>query len=733
MNENHKTIGRWRTLRQMKHRDYKWQTSDRRKTRSERLQKLRANGNQIQPHKDQAKYHSNQPKYSVPQTGKTEQKKPKSTKNFWSIPWLFWVLLLVIVPTGAGITAISALFKLPSQPDCDSSYWPTASASKRLYCAQVLANPQTSDGLLQAINLVDVLSKDHPMRPQINGYIEEWSKKILSLGDLAFQDGKLEEAIKIAKKVPQQVSAYPLVETQIQQWQKTWNQAEATYKKTQEHLRNERWNQASMEASRLLSVPNSYWETKKYQELINDIKRTRKEGGQLNQARDIGEQGGLDNLTTAIKQAEEIKQNSYLYQVAQNLVLKFGEQIVDLAMVELNEGDWQAALRIVNKVPENEPLQKKAEDIELLARAHSPANLGTVAGLEDAITQVQELTAERPLYGKAQQLINLWQQEIADLTIIEEGKKLAQPGGISDLKVAIAKLQTIPPSNPRGQEASTFIEGWSRQLQQQEDRPLLEKAEKLASFGDISSLQAAIAEASQIGMGRTLYEEAQNKISLWTEKVQRFQDQPILDEAQTLALAGDLDGAIAKAEEIQPRRFLYSQARSKIEQWQSQQQAERSLENAQQAAVAATADAYAQAITLAEQVPNSSSRRWEASQLINQWSQQILSIAMDEVNRDLPRAIQIAQKIPENSIAYNSAQKQITIWQSWLNPAPSIEEYQDPTPQYQAPVDDESQLPTENPSSLDFQSPQSENQTPLTDERGKPLVSQPKFPDSNSN
>lgn len=91
-------------------------------------------------------------------------------------------------------------------------------------------------------------------------------------------------------------------------------------------------------------------------------------------------------------------------------------------------------------------------------------------------------------------------------------KKLAQPGGISDLKAAIAKLQTVPPYNPRGQEVTTLIGALSRQLQQQEDRPYLEKAEKLASFGDISSIQAAIDEASQIGRGRTLYEEAQQKI-----------------------------------------------------------------------------------------------------------------------------------------------------------------------------------------------------------------------------
>ncbi|NER02360.1 MAG: hypothetical protein F6K17_06800 [Okeania sp. SIO3C4] len=718
-------MDRWRTLRQMKQKDQtKLQLPERRKNREERLQQLRSNGSQIQTYKHPAKPSTLQ-KHSVSQIEKTRQKSPKSAKspkstnNIWPTKWLFWIALLAIVPAGAGITAISALFKLPSQADCEVSYWPAASASKRLYCAQLLATSPSVDSLLQAINLVDVLSNDHPMRPHIDGYIEQWSEKILSLGDLAFQDGKLEEAINIAQKVPQKVSAYPLVKEQIQNWQKTWTQAETTYQKAEEHLRQEEWNQASMEASRLLSVPNVYWESKKYQELINDIKRTRKEGGKLNQARDIGEQGGLDNLTNAVKKAQAIGKNSYLYQTAQKLILNFGEQIADMALVELNEGDWQEALKIVNKVPENDVLEEKVKDIEILARAHSPANLGTIAGLEDAIAQVQKLKTERPLYSKAQQLISIWQQEIADVKIIQEGKKLAQPGGISDLKAAIAKLQTVPPYNPGGQEATTLIEVWSRQLQQQEDRPYLEKAEKLASFGDISSIQAAIDEASKIGRGRTLYEEAQQKIQRWTQRVQRYQDRPILDNAERLALSGNLEQAIVIAQQIRQGRVLFPQARSKIQQWQSQKQVEETLNNARKAAALGTADGYAQAISIAQKVPTYSSRQSEASQLINQWGQQILSIAMDEVNRNVPLAIEIASKIPVSSIAYNSAQNQIRTWQTWVNTTPTPE-YQAPTPEYQTPTPEAVEYQTIPIPPDQSQQLREENQRTIKDERGNP-------------
>ncbi|MDE5090324.1 MAG: hypothetical protein O4750_00610 [Trichodesmium sp. St18_bin3_1_1] len=711
MNEKHKTIGQGRILSQMKPRDKtQWQLSEPRKNRQERLQEIRANGSQIKTYKSPAKY-SNQQKKSVSQIKKTEPKKRKSTNNLGSIYGPLLILLLVIVPTGASITAISALLKLPYNEDCESTYWRTASASKRLYCAQLLATSPTLDSLLKAIDLVDVLSNGHPMRPQVDSYIEMWSKKILSLGDLAFQDGKLEEAITIAERVPQKVPAYSLVEQQIQEWQKTWNQAEGNYQQTQEYLREEEWHQASIEASRLLSVPNVHWGTKKYQKLINDIKKTRKEGAKLEEVRELGEAGGLNNLTNGIKQAQEIEENSYLYQKAKKLIVNLGKKVIDIALVKLNAGNWQEALDAVNKVPKNDALLELVEDIEVLARAHSPANLATIAGYEDAIAQVKTLKAERPFYSKAQELISLWEQEIADVTIIEEGKKLALPRGISDFKAAIAKVQTISPYNPRGKEATTLIKAWSRELQRQEDQPFLEKAKKLASFGDMSSLQAAISEASQIGRGRTLYQEAQSQINRWTEQVERFQDQPIIAQAELLASSGKIEQAITKAQEIKSGRILYNQARAKIQQWQAQQETKIKLENARQAAQTATTDAYVTAIGLAQQVPTSSSRQLEASQLINQWSQQILLIAMEVVKQDVPRAISIARKIPTSTLAYNSAQSQISIWQSWLNLSEPVEDRTLPSDPYQESREEKSRI--------------------LTDERGKPLVSTPKFTDNN--
>ena len=78
---------------------------------------------------------------------------------------------------------MAMLLKLPAAPNCPAIFWPLASASVRLHCAQVAANKETVDDLLEAIALVDSLPKDHPLRPEIDRHIEEWSLDILKIGD----------------------------------------------------------------------------------------------------------------------------------------------------------------------------------------------------------------------------------------------------------------------------------------------------------------------------------------------------------------------------------------------------------------------------------------------------------------------------------------------------------------------------------------------------------------------
>ncbi len=701
MNEKNKIIKHWHNSQ-----DDRWQDiqsvakpiPDRRKNRAERLRALKARNNPVMMQDRSArkppKKAENPPRPPLERGGLKEntprptqemalkQKRPLTNEGRqargwgWPLYWLFWMLTIALIPGGAGLTALHELIRLPSRHDCSELYLPLTSAAKRLYCAEVKASSQSIPGLLEAIALVNALPQDNPLRSQANSQIEKWSEKILSMGELAFQDGNLEKAIATARQVPSNVPAYPLVESRVQKWESIWNKAEETYKKAEQNLRNERWHDAYLEATRLLSVPNSYWENTKYVELTDRIRQARQDGKRLNQARDVGDKGGFENLAEAIELAGEIEQNSYLYQAAQKLIVDFGNEILDLALAKLDEGKWQETIRMVSSVPPTESLQKTAEDLVALARAHSPAELGTVGSIEDAIRRAKEINSQRPLYSRAQALINRWEREIGDVSAIEESEKLARGGRVNDFQAAIAKLRTIPASNPRALEAKGLIARWTNDIEEIEDAPLLEKADRLASFGDVKSLEAAIASASQVGQGRVLYPDAQRRIQNWTERIERYQDQPLLDKAQQLAFSGKLDEAIALLETIKPGRLLYNEARTKISAWSRDLEAERTLENARIAARGGTPDAYITAIMLANQVPIYNPSRQLADLVISEWSQQILVLAMDAANRDLQRAIEIANRVPYGTSAYTAAQAQIQTWRSLLAPPPR-EDYQE--------------------------------------------------------
>ena len=56
----------------------------------------------------------------------------------------------------------------------------------------------------------------------------------------------------------------------------------------------------------------------------------------------------------------------------------------------------------------------------------------------------------------------------------------------------------IPANNPRASEARQEMGRWRTQVETIEDRPYLDRAQQIAVLEDVNSLQAAIAEASQI-------------------------------------------------------------------------------------------------------------------------------------------------------------------------------------------------------------------------------------------
>jgi hypothetical protein len=587
----------------------------------------------------------------------------------WTKSWVLWTILLALVPGTIAFLSMAMLLKLPSAPNCPSIFWPLASASVRLHCAQLAASKQTVNDLLQAISLVKQLPESHPLRSEIDRLLKEWSKDILQLADRSFQTGKIDEAIATARQIPEELSSSKLVDEQISKWQTIWSKADGIYKDAEGELRKEHWQSAFMTASKLLRVDNKYWATTKYDQLNRVIAKAREDGEKLAKAESLAENRVVDNLVEAIKLASSIGQDSYIYQKAQEAIPKFGRQILELAQKKLDRQDADEAISIAQQIPVNTGLQVEAEDFIAIAEAQRSAWIGTVSGLEAAIAQAQQIDVSRPVHDKAQKLIARWQLEIEDVSRLEKARTLASQGTVSDLSAAIAEAQLVPVSNPRAKEARREMGRWRAQIETIEDRPYLDRAEQIAMLEDVSSLQAAIAEASQIRNGRALYPEARKKVRSWTGKIERIQDQPYLDQARDLARSGNLPAAISAAGQIASSgRALSGEAQASIDDWQGQIRARENWKKAREVALAGTPDALAEAIRLANRVPDSSLLRNDVNPAIDQWGQQLLDIARSQSQSDISQGIETAKLIPRASSAYRAAREQIRAWREFLNP-----------------------------------------------------------------
>ncbi|BAZ44804.1 hypothetical protein NIES4102_18210 [Chondrocystis sp. NIES-4102] len=590
----------------------------------------------------------------------------------WWKRWQIWGLILVLCSGGVGYGATSMLLKLPKTQSCSKVFWPIASASMRLYCAQTAAEKNDVEGLLAAINLLAVLPDNHPLSSEINRNIDRWATSILEIGESEFQAGKLESAIATAKKIPAGVSAQKLVKEKISNWQSVWSEAEDIYREVEDKLRQADWNGAFNWAGRLTESSNRYWATIKYEESIDNINIAQEENASLTKAQTQIDNGKIDDLLLAIDKADDILPKSYTYEQAQKVIAQAREKLLVIIEQLIDTQDWRELLRVSNRIPDSLKLQNRVEDWQILANAGSSAQLDTVFGMEEAIEEAKKLKKNSKYYPLTQRLIGRWQLEIEDVRHLSKARELAEVGTVAGLNSAIAEARLIPSANPRYSDAQQEIYGWRREIQTIEDQPVLERAKELSYSNNVSAWQRAIAEASLITSSSPLYGEAQGYINTWRANIQRIEDQPILNEADSLANVEQYSAAISTASKISSGRALYSDAQNRIARWQAEIDGERYLRQARDIASQGTPEALARAIRVARQAPSSSSARSQVVGDVNYWAEQILFLARDAANNSLETAIAIAGQVPSGTTSFSTAQEEIKIWKIELYPEPEV-------------------------------------------------------------
>ena len=345
------------------------------------------------------------------------------------LPVQLWIGLIILLPLGTGVLGVWLLSKM-DDVECQTVWLsPLATESTRLYCAQITADRQTATDLAEAIKLADSISLSHPLRQDGDRLIQQWSNRLLELGDTAFQNGKLDDAIIMLQSIPDGTPLYASTTQQIEQWRETWKQAEDIVQKVQDAIAADNLLIAFAEARTLLKINNEYWRTTRFQDVVNQI-QTAKESKIAQAAAD--RKKGIANAPF--------------------------EKMRPLTTDELMSG-WQ-----------------KEQDQEAaihLQKARSLAATDEVSRLRDAIAEAQMVLSGSAQYTQAQQLIKDWSTQIEtaeDRPSLNRATALARKGGIDSLEAAITEANRIYFGRALYREAQANIDQWSAQVRQLYDR-----------------------------------------------------------------------------------------------------------------------------------------------------------------------------------------------------------------------------------------------------------------------
>ena len=581
----------------------------------------------------------------------------------WLRSWPLVMLVIFGILGAAGTTAVVSLFRIPNLPNCRAIFWPTASASLRLQCAESYAAQGDVKNLLAAIALVDKLPEDHPLRSDIiNDRIEDWANLVLDLAERSFEEGNLEGAIDSARQIPARTAAAAVVEERVSRWQAIWKEGEEGFNTAVEKVREKNFQAAFTLSVALLDVDNNYWATEKYNELTKIISLAREDSRRLSEALGFAKEGTVKGYIEALKRLNEITEESVFYAEAQGEREKMGKEMLSAGETLLANRQLSRAQSMLNAIPRDIGLEAELADFQTFVTAYQQAWVGSASGLENAINQIKTIGKDRPGYSKAQGLVAQWEAEIQDVALLSQARERASRGSTADLTSAISMAGRISRNSAQWDDASQQIEEWRTRVETTQDRPILERADQLASVGTPDNLRAAIQEARKISSGRSLGAEADRRIATWTGRIQRIEDQPLLDQARQRASTGDRAGAIAIAARIGEGRALYDDAQADINRWQTQESGRQRLGEAVTVANRGDANSLATAIELASQVPSGSDSRASADSQIDSWSWTLLRQAEVESGRNLETAITLAQRIPSQAEAYEPAQVRIRAW-----------------------------------------------------------------------
>lgn len=489
------------------------------------------------------------------------------------IPFIWLAILLSA--GGVGLRAVSVMTQNPPLPDC-TQLSAAASDSERLLCAQSSVKSGSPQALIEAIELVAPWPSSHPQYEEANRLMDRWSKALLSELEQMVQRGEMRRAVTIANRIPRRVAVYPEVKSAIATWDKEWTTGRETEAKILQAIKAQDWVAARRDLQSLKILNTDYWVNQRHRQLRTKIDREQTARLQLKKARALAKTGDLEKLGEAFAIARDIDLETTAWAEAKPDLDQWAERVMQYSFQKWEEEDIEAAVKVVQLVPPDIALTSEARDLlsfghaKRLAEAEvnqSAPSYMQIYSLVEAIEAVQRISPASPFYQEAQDSLSEWQMKLADIRKLQYANTLAQMGQRKTYEWAIAEAQTITQERPQRVQAQTLVSHWQKEIQRQEDRPILTQAIRYASAGGKGNLQKAIAQASKVKQGRALRIEGQTYIAEWEDRIETIEDQPIFSQAQQLAGQGKLRDAIAQAQKIKKERSLYDDALLAIKGW----------------------------------------------------------------------------------------------------------------------------------------------------------------------
>lgn len=546
----------------------------------------------------------------------------------WS--WLALWTVLLMGSANLGVWAVVWLTRIPPLPNCEEIS-PFNSRSDRLVCAKTYLKASGAKGLTEAVQLTADWPKTHSGYQEAQRVLKTASEKLLVLANVRAQAGDLEAAVNLASAIPLGTPLRKPAQGVIYSWRREWEQGSELESQIREAIQRRDWESARETLQRLQWLNLDYWLRDRHRHWQTQLSMQKQSWEHLQQARALAQQETLEALQQAIVRARQVSLGSHVWQDAEAEIDRWSQILMDNALVFWSQGNLQAAIAIAQGLPPDRDWPAKAQELiyfshgqRLAAQtvAQSPSFLpdyGQLFQLLEAIKSVEQISPESAFYGAAQAHRQEWRIQLQDLVELQAANVIASIGQEASYRMAISQAQQVSLDRPRRLQGQTLIAHWRNQIERIQDRPMLMAADRLARPGTIPALQAAIAKAAEVELGRALRIEAQTRIADWRREIQVIEDRPLLDEAVNLAAQNQLQNAIAAAQRVQPERVLYARAQTLISDWTRQIQIAEDQPLLDDAKDLAFEGSLTAAINLASQISPGRALYTEAQRAIAIW------------------------------------------------------------------------------------------------------------------